>query len=372
MEKAVNNNGFDYVDLDLPSGTLWAACNVGVYVPSGYGLYFQWGDVKGYPKGQVGIGNGKKKFEACWSDYKFFKNISLSKYTNIGDTLELKDDAANFYMGGSWHIPSPNQIQELIDNTISKWKTAQNGVNGMKFTSKKDKSKSIFIPAAGCASDGLVVDRGNYGIIWSSALSMDTAYWGQRLFFNSGDLRLSKGFRSDGLSVRGVIDGNSEEKKNDMNENLNLVEILKDVPEGTKLWSPVCGECKFHKISANESYPIECMTKNHAGNFLLVLFTNTGGYDLNFADGECVLFPSKENHDWSTFKIPKTTHKHFESFQKVLVRKYQNGKFMWVPELYSYYDDSIGVHYLVGDWTVTSDDEIIPYDGNEDIDRVAE
>lgn len=54
MDKEINNNGYEYVDLGLPSGTLWATCNVGASKPSDYGLYFQWGDTIGYPKDQIG------------------------------------------------------------------------------------------------------------------------------------------------------------------------------------------------------------------------------------------------------------------------------------------------------------------------------
>ena len=89
-------NGHAYVDLGLPSGTLWATCNIGASKPSESGLYFQWGDTSGYTKEQVGIGEGKKKFASNWSDYKFSINGSssnFSKYTTIGATLELADDA---------------------------------------------------------------------------------------------------------------------------------------------------------------------------------------------------------------------------------------------------------------------------------------
>ena len=47
-DKKINSNGFDYVDLGLPSGTLWAACNVGASKPSESGLYFAWGETQGY------------------------------------------------------------------------------------------------------------------------------------------------------------------------------------------------------------------------------------------------------------------------------------------------------------------------------------
>ena len=98
--------------------------------------------------------------------------------------MELEDDAAHVNMGGDWHMPSPTQIKELINETTSEW-TTLDGVSGMSFTSKKDKSKFIFIPAAGCALDGLVDGSGYYGYVWSSMLSTD--------------------FVDDGHSVRGVI-----------------------------------------------------------------------------------------------------------------------------------------------------------------------
>ena len=86
----INNNGFDYVDLCLPSGTLWATYNVGASRPSDYGLYFQWGDTKGYTKAQVGIVDGKKNFALDWSDYKWGSEPNFSNYTAAGETLKLE------------------------------------------------------------------------------------------------------------------------------------------------------------------------------------------------------------------------------------------------------------------------------------------
>ena len=201
-------NGYDYVDLGLPSGTLWATCNIGASKPSEAGLYFQWGDTQGYTAGQVGYGEGQKHF--TWNDYKWrlsgdsYDNIAFTKYTTTGATLELEDDAAHVNMGGSWHMPSPDQIRELIDNTTSEW-TSLDGVNGRLFTSKKDGSESIFIPAAGGACDGSVQSSGDGGGIWSSMLSTDVVDGGQDLYFLSGDVDLSYSYRSNGLSVRGVV-----------------------------------------------------------------------------------------------------------------------------------------------------------------------
>lgn len=199
-------NGHQYVDLGLPSGTLWATMNVGASKPSDAGLYFQWGDVKGYTAAQVGTGSGQKKFAPDWSDYKQGVYPNFTKYTTTGATLELEDDAVHVNMGGSWHMPTPTQIQELINtaNTTSTW-TTQNGVNGRLFTSKKDNSKSIFFPAEGCAFDCLVPFSGVYGYVWSSMLSTGHVDYGQYLYFNSNGADLGDGGRLCGVSVRGVI-----------------------------------------------------------------------------------------------------------------------------------------------------------------------
>ena len=125
-----------------------------------------------------------------------------------------------------------------------------------------------------------------------------------------------------------------------MNENLNLVEILKDCPEGTKLYSPIIGEVEFKRIKYCE-YPIVTRCKN--GNRILS-FTKEG---LFFPEGECImLFPSKDQRDWSKFKIkkPKFDPKTLQPFDKVLV-KYLKDDY-WSCDLFS---------------NITKDGKIYPY-----------
>ena len=152
-----------------------------------------------------------------------------------------------------------------------------------------------------------------------------------------------------------------------MKENLNLVEILKDAPKGTKLWSPICGECTLVEVLNGENlHPIICMTKTEGGDTCHESFSADGKFFADYKNGECVLFPAKENRDWSTFKAPNT-HKHFEPFQKVLVRLYvTSGEYIWSCALYSHYDESMGRHYLVNFSFITNDDYIMSYEGNED------
>ena len=115
-----------------------------------------------------------------------------------------------------------------------------------------------------------------------------------------------------------------------MNENLNLVEILKDCPEGTKLYSPVFGEVEFESI--NDIIGPIIVTTN-TGN--AVCFTADGKM-YTYYNGECSLFPSKDQRDWSKFKIkkPKFDPKTLHPFDKVLVRDINSEK--WKIQLFSH------------------------------------
>lgn len=148
-----------------------------------------------------------------------------------------------------------------------------------------------------------------------------------------------------------------------MNENINLIEILKDAPKGTKLWSSMLGDCYFEEYQEREStYPIRVRFTNHHKE-TDYRSLSAHGKEVEVASAECVIFPSKENRDWSTFKVPKK-HKEFEPFQRVLVREWYDCKSVWTISLYSHYDDALDRHCLLGSEHV-EDDRIIPYEGNE-------
>lgn len=171
---------------------------MGARKPSEYGQYFQWGDTEGYTADEIGTGEGKKKFD--WSDYKWGKSPNFTKYNTVDAKLELEDDAAHVNMKGSWHIPTYEQCQELFDNTTYAW-TTSDGVRGMTFTSKKDTSKSIFIPAAGYASNGSLHNSGSSGNVWAERVDSHYIYYG--LYFRLA--QRSYAFRCYGYSIRGVI-----------------------------------------------------------------------------------------------------------------------------------------------------------------------
>ena len=184
-------NGHTYVDLGLPSGTLWATCNVGATTPEGYGDYFAWGETE--PKDYY-----------YWSTYQHYNGSNLTKYTgNDGlTTLLPEDDAATANWGEGWRMPTQAEFQELLDNTTMTW-TTQNGVNGRLFTATN--GNSLFLPAAGNRWEGGLGYAGSDGIYWSSSLGSGSPNSAWNLYFRS-DYAYVCGFyyRGYGFSVRPV------------------------------------------------------------------------------------------------------------------------------------------------------------------------
>ena len=200
----MKHNGFEYVDLGLPSGTKWARCNVGANSETDYGLYFAFGETKGYDSQ-----NGAKIFDK--RHYKFSNKSFLCNFTKYNSTdgkkvLDLCDDAAHIHMGRKWHMPSSEQIRELIKNTENTWVTDYNhsGVNGRLFISKRNGEK-LFLPAC-----GLLFAEGYHGLnksgyFWSNSVDNYSSDCGIHLLFGTVSISNSLGNRTLGLCVRGVF-----------------------------------------------------------------------------------------------------------------------------------------------------------------------
>ena len=155
-EKSNIINGHEYVDLGLPSGTLWATCNIGANKPEDYGDYYSWED---------------------------------------GKTA-----AANW--GNGWGMPSKEQWEELNENTESTW-TTRNGVNGRLFTANN--GNSLFLPASGYCLDDEFYHSGYWGFYWSSSLyTVDPNHARYFLFHRGNKYVMGHNVRSGGLSVRAV------------------------------------------------------------------------------------------------------------------------------------------------------------------------
>ena len=130
-----------------------------------------------------------------------------------------------------------------------------------------------------------------------------------------------------------------------MNENIDLTKILKDCPKGWKLYSPLCGEVKFDSITENSEFPITVLNETMG-----IYLTREGTYCTGIEEAECILFPSKDQRDWSKFTAPwykkdKFDPKTLKAFDRVLVR--HECYHRWRCEFYSYIrDDNGGYPYV--------------------------
>ena len=194
--------GYEYVDLGL--SVKWAKCNVGAATETEYGDYFMWGSTT--PNTNTICDWEHAPFNGGNSEYndEYF-TAHKSEYLDDNENLKPKFDAATQIMGGDWRMPTEDEIQELLDNTIKEWAQV-NGVNGYKFTSNKEgfQNNSIFIPAAGSCGDGEVYDVGDYGDVWSSSLTTSSPDNAWCLCFGSGNCYVYDNYRCYGRSVRGV------------------------------------------------------------------------------------------------------------------------------------------------------------------------
>ena len=194
------DNGHAYVDLGLPSGTLWATTNVGAATPEQSGDYFAWGETQ--PKT---IYNSSTYIFSDNSGKTFYKyNTDASKGVIDNKTnLDSIDDAASVNWGSTWRTPTYVELSELNSNCIWVW-TSVNGVKGQRVTSKKN-GNSIFLPATGYMSGNKHSNYGMTGYYQSSSLRTHIADHAYYFYFRSSYVGTSSIGRQYGLTVRPVL-----------------------------------------------------------------------------------------------------------------------------------------------------------------------
>lgn len=154
-----------YVDLGLPSGTLWATCNVGAYTPEGVGSRFAWGETE--PKESYSWSNYKWCYGTSDSMNKYYSNYGFGTFDNK-TTLDLEDDAAYVNWGEDWRMPTSEEMKELYSNYCYWTQTSENGIPGYKITSKVN-GNSIFLPYTNSGyHDYDYSDYHDYGYYWSN------------------------------------------------------------------------------------------------------------------------------------------------------------------------------------------------------------
>ena len=203
-------NGHEYVDLGL--SVKWATMNIGANAPEEYGDYFAWGETS-------------SKYTYSWSTYKFCKaddvghlryldrynsdphydeyyaEYQSTEYLDYREVLSPDDDAAYCTWGGTWRMPTEEEVTELQDNCISTW-TTLNGVNGCLLTGPN--GNSIFLPAAGLNGDGSFLNVGSDGAYWTSSLYTNRSDHAWFMSLGQGSVNCRHCPRYAGLTVRAV------------------------------------------------------------------------------------------------------------------------------------------------------------------------
>lgn len=134
---------------------------------------------------------------------------------------------------------------------------------------------------------------------------------------------------------------------------MNIAEILKKCPKYTNLYSPIFGEVKL--VGVDKKY-ITCRTSDGFEDS----FHYDGKYMAKYHDAECMLFPSRDQRDWSKFGVTnKETKPQFKPFDKVLVRDRDDRK--WGCDFFCHLGDKEGVFVCISSWWR----QCIPYEGNE-------
>ena len=192
----------EYVDLGLPSGTLWATMNIGAFSLEDDGDFFSWGEVRSkkiYSLSNYMLGKGDDNDEESLTPTKYNDDPKYSVVDSLY-TLSTDDDAAFVEWGTEWRMPTYADFLELIKNCKWKWKKI-NGNYGYKVKAKN--GNWIFLPAAGLRYN----DQHDYrdeSFYWTSTLYEKNSQAARLLYFNSKIKEMMAANRCSGCTIRPV------------------------------------------------------------------------------------------------------------------------------------------------------------------------
>ncbi len=179
---STDGNGHQAVDLGL--SVKWATTNVGADTPGGYGDYYSWGEIR--------------------TKDNYVESTCATYNRALGDIAAAKNyDVARMKWGGTWRLPTKQEIEELVNLCTWKW-TSSDGHMGYRVTGPN--GNSIFLPAAGYRRGTSLSDAGSYGDYWSSTPGESSTQYAYGLYFSSSKFFRGWGNRYDGQSVRPVTE----------------------------------------------------------------------------------------------------------------------------------------------------------------------
>lgn len=185
--------------VDLGLSVKWACCNVGASTPEGYGGYYAWGETE--EKSNYTASTYKYYLGNLDSDSHYYDS---NEFQNIGSNISgTSYDVAHVKWGGSWRMPTRDEIKELRKKCSWQW-TEVNGIKGDKVTGPN--GNSIFLPAAGYRYGTEVNGRGSYGYYWSGTLRENYSGDAYNLYFYSGEFGYLCYCRIYGHTVRPVTE----------------------------------------------------------------------------------------------------------------------------------------------------------------------
>ena len=263
VASAIGINPDDFVDLGLPSGTLWAKCNVGANAETGYGNYYMYG------KGATQYSNGD------------------TPYDGTEDPLDAEHDTATQILGEMWCMPTRTQVNELLRETTPSWETNFNGsgINGCKLTAAN--GNYIFIPAAGTYWNGSLSGVGTDGEMWtSSSAGSDGAYKMYVMSINN-TAAISNDGRSGGFSIRPVLSKTI----------LDLIEDSKLNPVNINTLTP---SSTFRKNAVVGINGVLYRSTAATSNLPCTLVVQDGAFVVNIVNGKKAFVVSNgaPNQDW--------------------------------------------------------------------------
>lgn len=182
----------DFVDLGLPSGLLWATCNIGATTPEGVGLFFSKGNIEGHEYGDGSSFNS--------SAYANTPGASVTGDVPTNSTY----DAARAILGGTWRLPTKGDFKELVENTDNEY-SSLNGFNGWKFMKKSDHSVFAFFPATGryAYEQSSITGYNATCMYWSSTYYQNNTWYA--LYFNASYIQPeNQAIDCSGFQIRGV------------------------------------------------------------------------------------------------------------------------------------------------------------------------